>query len=667
VSSFLLIGHHYRTESSQYAARKSMLVTVAGGLFMLAGFLVLHVVAGDVAGVESTYRLAGEGSLLANADAVRAALETRGLLVPVLLLVGVGAAAKSAQVPLHLWLPNAMEAPTPVSAFLHSATMVKAGVYLVGRFRPLLFTPEWLLVFATLGLLTMTVTAILAVAASDIKELLAYSTASHLGLIVAGFGLSEALGAEVGSFHILNHALFKAALFLVAGIVAHEAGTRAIDELGGLRHELPVTAAVTAVAALGMAGLPPFNGLYSKELLFEAAYHAFEVEGGLWWILPAVAVFGSVFTFLYSIRFLMLFFGERRAAVSEVERPPLSMLAPAVLLVTLAGIVGIGGILSTFGVHIGVEGFVERVVESTVLAETEPHFAYYLPTSASPAALMSALTIVAGVVLYPSYDRIRDGVRWLTSISATSPNYYYDGITRSLDRSSAIDLLHTGHLRTYAIWLFAATSALTLGGFVAARATLPAFSGIVVTIPIVIVLLVAVVGAVAITDAPSHIAGVLFLSIVGFMIAIFYILGDAPDLALTQLVVETLLLVLFLLILDRLPAFYGSPDRARIVADGVVSLLVGATVAATVLLTTADSPGVPEYLDASLPAFFVERGGVPAEHGSLIVDYGGGHNIVNVILVDFRALDTLGEISVVGLAALSVVTIFAMRDGGEVE
>src|SRR5699024_7229611 len=210
------------------------------------------------------------------------------------------------QVPLHVWLPNAMEAPTPVSAFLHSATMVKAGVYLIGRMRPLLVGDEWMLLLGTLGLVTMTVTALLAVGASDIKELLAYSTASHLGLITAGFGFANQLGAETGAFHILNHALFKATLFLVAGIIAHEAGTRAISELGGLRHDLPITGIITAIAALGMAGVPPFNGFFSKELLFESAYEVAHELGGLAWLFPAVAVFGSVFTFLYSIRFLWL-------------------------------------------------------------------------------------------------------------------------------------------------------------------------------------------------------------------------------------------------------------------------------------------------------------------------------------------------------------------------
>ncbi|MFB6074298.1 MAG: hydrogen gas-evolving membrane-bound hydrogenase subunit E [Haloarculaceae archaeon] len=668
VASFLLIGH-YQDDAGQYAARKSMVITVAGGLFMLVGFLLLHHVAAGVPAITSPFRLSGPGSMLANAGAMQDALRGAGLFVPALLLVGVGAAAKSAQVPLHIWLPNAMEAPTPVSAFLHSATMVKAGVYLVGRFRPLLTSQEWVLLFVALGLVTMTVTAALAVSATDIKELLAYSTASHLGLIVAGFGVWSAggeiaaLGAETGAFHVLNHALFKAALFLVAGIVAHEAGTRAIDDLGGLWRDLPITAGVTAVAALGMAGVPPFNGFYSKELLFEATHALAAHEGGLWWLLPVVAVLGSVFTFLYSIRFLMLFFGDRPDGLGHVHAPPTTMLAPAVLLAALAAFVGLGGIANTVGVHLGVDGFVSGVVASALGGEA--HFTYHLPTHVTAAGLMSAATIGIGIVAYPFYHRLRDGVRVLRGVRPLKPNWYYDGATDLLDRSRVADAVHTGLLRTYALWFVFAISALALGGYAAAAVHLPAFAGFQVTLAIGIVLAVAAVGAAAVTRAPSHIAGVLTLSILGFMIAIFYILADAPDLALTQLVVETLVLVIFLLVLDKLPAFYGDADRARLARDGVVAAVVGATVTVTVLLSTAGTPGVPDYLDRSLAAYFLHYGGVPAEHGSLLVNYGGGHNIVNVILVDFRAFDTMGEISVVSMAALSVITLVAMRRGGE--
>jgi len=686
VSSFILIGHYQDREASTYGARKSMLITVAGGLFMLLGFLLLYAVSGNVFPEGPSFMLFGERGLITNADAVTGQLREQGLFVPVLGLIGIGAAAKSAQVPLHIWLPNAMEAPTPVSAFLHSATMVKAGVYLVGRLRPLLGGADWELLFVVLGLLTMTVTAILAVAASDIKELLAYSTASHLGLIIAGFGViglskeTGFIGAEAGAFHILNHALFKAALFLVAGVVAHEAGTRAIDELGGLWRDLPVAAGVAVVSSLGMAGVPPFNGFYSKEFLFDATWElAAHADSARWFALPAVAVFGSVFTFLYSIRFLMLFFGEKPDALEHVHAPHWSMRVPPLTLGLLAGVVGLGGVTALFGVHFGpVEQFVEDVISSTLAPGGElKEFSYHVPDHLTPPVAMSGVTLAAGAGAFPFFDRIRDGVREVRSVSLLRPNTYYDAAVFGLDRSRLVSTyVHNGLLRTYAAALLLAVSLATLAGYVATGIVLPAPEFVRVVLPggigmilpslavpaaMAVVLLVALVAGLAVLRAPSHIAGVLVLSILGFMIAIFYILADAPDLALTQLLIETLVLVLFLLVLDKLPAFYGDPDRGRVVRDLGVSAVVGVAVFLTVLSSSAANP------TDVIAQFFLDRGGVPAEHGPIFVDYGGGANIVNVILVDFRAFDTLGEISVIGLAALAVITMIAMRERGETQ
>ncbi|MFB6097363.1 MAG: hydrogen gas-evolving membrane-bound hydrogenase subunit E [Haloferacaceae archaeon] len=667
LSSFILIGHYTEEADSQYAARKSMLITVAGGLFMLVGFLLL----GDVAG---TFQLAGTpGSILSNAESVRTGLEQAGLLLPVLLLLAMGAATKSAQVPFHVWLPNAMEAPTPVSAFLHSATMVKAGVYLVGRFRPL-YVPkeanllaEWTLLFAVLGLLTMTVAAILAVAATDIKELLAYSTASHLGLIVAGFGFAEKLGAETGAFHILNHATFKATLFLVAGIVAHEAGTRKIEDLRGLRHDLPITAVIAALASLSMAGIPPFNGFYSKELLFDAAWetaahvsaHGHGAAATLVWLFPVVAVFGSVFTFLYSIRFLWLFLGERSAHVADhhVHRPPVAMLAPPAVLAVLVAVISVRPSLAT--------GFIVNDVFAATAAGVEHATVHAgLPTHLSPPVAMSAVTILLGAVTFPFYDRLHAGINRLLR-GPVRANWWYDGGVRGLTRSGYVltPVVQNEQLRTFAFWTLGATALLALGGYLAAGVSLPALAFAEgMTVAIALVLLVAVVGAVAVLVAPSHIAGVLTLSIVGFMVAIFYILADAPDLALTQLVIETLVLVIFLLVLDRLPAFYGSIDRAKGIRDAALSALVGVTVFVSVLSATAASPA------PDLKEYLLVRGYLPeGHHAGLILDWGGGHNVVNVILVDFRGFDTMGEISVVAMAALAILTLLGMRGRGERE
>ena len=666
VSSFVLIGHYQREASSLYASRKSMLITVTGGLFMLVGFLFLHGATGSFA----LFDTAASQGIISNAEVVRETLVERGLLLPVVALVGIGAATKSAQVPFHIWLPNAMEAPTPVSAFLHSATMVKAGVYLVGRFRPLfvphgeeVYTAEvWLPLFVGLGLLTMTVAAMLAVSATDIKELLAYSTASHLGLIVAAFGFAVSYGGEAGAFHILNHASFKAALFLVAGIVAHEAGTRNIADLSGLRADLPVTAAIATVACLSMAGVPPFNGFYSKELLFEASWETAVHFGGLWYLLPVVAVFGSIFTFLYSIKFLSLFYGDRPDTLGEVHSPPPAMLAPAAVL-------GLAVLVVSAVPNLAIDAVAGEAYAAVAPGEAHS-FSVGLPTEATPYALMSLVTILTGAALYPFYDRLHVAFVRARSFPYTSPNAYYDGGLVALERTSALvpSYVQTRMFRTYAASTLLAVCALALGGYIVAGVVVPLPSGldsltllhVVGGLPLVVVLLVALFGAAAVGVADSHVAGVLTLSILGFMVAIFYVLASAPDLALTQLVIETLVLLIFLLVLDKLPSWYGDLRMREAVPDAIVAGVVGVTVTLTVLLTTSTVPS------QNIASFFVERAPIPEEfHGSVLFDAGGGGNVVNVILVDFRAFDTMGEISVVAMAALAVLTLVGMRNWGE--
>ncbi len=707
VTSFSLIGHYSDERDSVYAARKSMLITVAGGLFLLAGIVMLYAVSGDAL-TEPTFSIV---TMLENGEAMRATLRERGLFVPVLATVGLGAAAKSAQVPLHVWLPDAMEAPTPVSAFLHSATMVKAGIYLFGRFRPLLSSAEWQAALLTLGLATMTVGAVLAVAADDIKALLAYSTASHLGLITAGFafgtspekgGKAFKLGAETGAFHIFNHAVFKAALFLVAGIVAHEAGSRLLSELGGLRGDLPVTAAVAGVAGLSMAGIPPLNGFHSKELLFEAAFEFASKGGGLRWVVPAVAVGASMFTVLYSYRFVSLFIGEKPAGIGaedhgrhddptddvhesehdddvyesehgdahesepghhagEVHRPPPPMLAGPVVLGTVAVVVGLMPTVAT-------DFVVGRAFDATAFAPgaVGEGFSVSFPTKLKGPVVMSGITVAGGLLLIPVEPRVRDGIRSVLARDRTNADFYYDGSVEGLTRLSAVVVprVQTGLLRTYATWVLGAFAGLALLGHLVAGPDLPLALGDGVTVAVGLVLLLAVGSAVVLTRRPanlSHVSGVLTLSVFGFMLAIFFILVAAPDLALTQLVVETLLLVLFLLVLHKLPAYYGEWDIRESVRDAALSLLVGAAVFVTVLASTASTPDSRYFLRTRM----LELAGFGGEESAgFTTAFGGGGNVVNVILVDFRAFDTLGEIAVIAVAAVSVVTMLRMREVG---
>jgi multicomponent Na+:H+ antiporter subunit A len=629
VSSFMLIGHYQEKKSSQYAARKSMLITVGGGLFMLIGFLLIQSVTGTFS---MTY-------LLQHPEAVQASLRSAGLFLPALGLLTIGAAAKSAQVPLHIWLPNAMEAPTPVSAFLHSATMVKAGVYLLGRFRPVMLSNEWMMILVTLGLTTMTVAGILAVSSTDIKELLAYSTASHLGLIVAGLGFTTYIGAETAGFHILNHALFKASLFLVAGIVAHEAGTRTISKLSGLRHELPYTAVIGIVAGLAMGGIPPFNGFMSKELLFESAWHAATHLGGFAWMMPVVAVFGSVFTFAYSIKFISLFFGEKNKELGHIHKPPIQMLLPPIWL--MLGVLAVTVMPQTF-----VNMIVQSVTESLSL-HTEHHMHVSLIPHLSPAFGMSLVTMGLGLGVFKYYDTVHNNVReFLLDHPYFTANWWYDNKLAVSETVSdkVVNVVHHEQLRGYVSTSLVTFSILAALGFAAVRTALPAFTGLQVGLPMLFVLGVAVVGAFAVIKANSHVSGILTLSILGAMVAIFYILAMAPDLALTQLVVETLSLIIFILILDKLPSFYGEIQKSRKAMDAALATVVGAVVSLTVIVSTSGTPD-------KIASYFVEKS----------LSEGGGANIVNVILVDFRGLDTMGEISVIAMAALAVVTLISMR------
>ncbi|WP_435074697.1 hydrogen gas-evolving membrane-bound hydrogenase subunit E [Halorubrum sp. HHNYT27] len=638
--SFVLIGHYTDDKESRYSARMAMVVTVSGGLCLLAGLLMLSVAArGALGGV--TFDLT---AMIANDEAMRASLRESGLFVPALGLIVAAAAAKSAQVPLHFWLPNAMVAPTPVSAFLHSATMVKVGVYFLGRVRPLLMSPEWVWIVATLGLLTMTVGALLAVASTDTKELLAYSTASHLGLMVAGFGLDIVYGGEAGAFHLLNHALFKAPLFLVAGIVAHEAGTRNLDNLGGLWRELPVTAGITVVAALSMAGIPPFNGFYSKELLFEATYEVAHEAGGFAWLYPIVATLASVLTVVYSVKFLALFFGERRAPIKDVHRPPIALVGPPAVLAIVAVVVSVAP-------QLAVNAIVQGAVDATATGEARLEVG--LPTHLSPPVAMSAVAVLGGFTAYPLRGRLAAGIRrGVDAPIPVRPSGWYDWLVSTTEATSARfgSVVHNGLLRTYVGWVAAAGSLLALAGFAAAGGSL-GVGGLGVPLAVAVVLGVATLAGVAVATASSHVSGVLTLSILGFMLAIFFILASAPDLALTQLVVETLILLIFLLVLQRLPSFYSEIRPLAIVRDAVVSILVGAMAFVAVLLTIPD----PDADPTSVATYYTEQA-VPG---------GGGTNVVNVILVDFRAFDTLGELLVVATAAVAILVLVTMRTRGE--
>lgn len=596
LSSFMLVGLYSSEARSIYSARKALLVTVSGGIALLAGFVII----GDVAGTTAIPELL-------SSDALR-----ESAMYPlILLLVLVGAGAKAAQFPLHVWLPDAMVAPTPVSAYLHSAAMVKAGVFLLGRVSPFMgSTPLWETVLPAVGLTTMVVAGFLAVRSRDLKELLAYSTASHLGLITAVFGWGFTLG---GVLHLVNHASFKSALFLVAGIVMHETGARSFDEVGGLWRSLPVTAAVAGVAAFSMAGLPPFGGFVSKELFYEAAAG----EGAL---LAASAVLAGLLSFLYSMKFFLGTFGgeERREAHGE----PLRMVLPVAVLVLPTALLGLSGAAELLSAAAEAVGAVQ--------GHGGLWHGLTLPLG------MSAATVALGGAAYLRLDRVSSGVdRAVGVVGPVTPDALYDGFVEAVPRLSLRleSRAEDRGLRKRLRWMVLAAAPVLLLVFMDGVPALPAFGAG----PAVLVSGgLAVAAGLYLVRVKSHVLGTVMLALVGYSVALLFVFAGGPDLALTQVIVETLAFVIMLLVVQRLPAYYGE-HRFR-PWDAAVAGAVGASV----FVLAAVEP-----VESRLADFFVEKA----------VSVAGGHNVVNVILVDFRALDTLGEITVIAVAGLGALAL----------
>jgi NADH:ubiquinone oxidoreductase subunit 5 (subunit L)/multisubunit Na+/H+ antiporter MnhA subunit len=622
-SSFLLIGFWDRREASRYGATKALLITAGGGMAMLIGFILLQQVTGS-------WDLE---TILRQGDLIRAS----SLYLPILGLVFLGCMTKSAQTPFHIWLPNAMEAPTPVSAYLHSATMVKAGLYLVARLHPALSgTEAWLYLVGGVGILTLCVGGFLALGQDDLKALLAYSTVSQLGLIMALYGLGTSAGVVAGSFHLMNHAAFKAALFLCVGMVEHETGTRRLSQLGGLWRAMPWTGVFTVVSAAAMAGLPPFGGFVSKELFYAATL---EVSHGAVRILfPLLAVAGSAFTFAYSLRLVYgVFFGRPGKPPKHPHEAPLGMRWSPLILVLFNPFFG----LWPTPVH----HFILGPMAAGILRHgAEIHLALWhgfgLPL------LMSAVTIAAGLMLYRAWSPIQ---RWQGDVfSRLSLDTLYDGGLLLLSKSGrgVSSRLQSGFLRQYLLWIFSFLSVLVFFTFIVNRVSLIPAEGRSVLSYEGVLLILTIVAGVAVVLAPRPLPAVILLGGVGYLVGVLFIVLYAPDLALTQILIETVSLILFLMVIYRLPPFLPEQaSRGRLLRDGLLATGVGGAVAAVVLATA----GQAYY--PSIAEFFL-RESVPG---------GGGRNVVNVILIDFRGYDTLGEVTVLAIALLGVYTLLARK------
>jgi multicomponent K+:H+ antiporter subunit A len=628
ISSFLLVGYWGHRAEARAGARMALAVTGGGGLVMLAGVLLLGHIGGSF----------DLSVLFERRDAIRA----HALFPLATGLVLVGCFTKSAQFPFHFWLPEAMAAPTPVSAYLHSATMVKAGLFLLMRLYPLIGGPGFFETTVSLvGLFTMAFAAWVAVFKHDLKGLLAYSTISHLGLVTFLIGLSTPLSAVAAVFHVLNHATFKASLFMTAGIIDHETGTRDMRRLAGLMRLMPWTATLAMVAAAAMAGVPLANGFLSKEMFFDEAVDA-QRTWAFGVLVPLAATFGGICSVAYSLRFIhdVFFHGSARDLPKpHPHDPPWMMRAPVVLLVVLCLVVGVLP-AATFGPMV-------QVAATAMLGAPPPDYHLAIWHGFNLPLLMSAIALAGGIALY--FVLQRRGLH----------RHHPRGLTGRLLFTRAIDglfaaagtltqRLENGSLQRYVAWMVGSAVVVAASAWIGSPDPAPAAGGRVLLpaspVAVALWLLLLAAGLALVLDHHERFRSVVLVGLVGLVTALTFVGLSAPDLALTQLSVEVVSTVLLLMGLALLPQTTPRESSLRRrLRDGTLALAAGAGMAwMTWLVLTRDHDSIAWY--------FLENA----------LAKGGGTNVVNVILVDFRGYDTFGEITVLGIAAVGVL---ALLDG----
>jgi multicomponent Na+:H+ antiporter subunit A len=624
ITSFLLIGFNHKNARSRRAALQALVVTGGGGLALLAG-LLLMAQAGNAMELST---------LLQKGDLLRAHPQ----YLPILILVLIGAFTKSAQVPFHFWLPNAMEAPTPVSAYLHSATMVKAGVYLLARMNPGLGGTEiWQIMLVTFGAVTFLVGAILALRNTDLKLMLAQTTVASLGLLVFLIGLGTDVALEAAMTYLLAHSLFKGALFMAAGCVDHGTGTREVWQLSGLRRAMPITFAASALAALSMSGFPPFIGFIAKEFVYKGT------TGELWpLVITGVAILGNA---LMLAAALLVGFKPFLGAPSKTPKDPHEG-GPGLWLgpVTLATLGLLAGVFNGVSENMLVGPAVSAVAGTQVSVDLHLWGGFKAPLFLSMATIALGFLLLwksraIGGAMAAAFDRL-----W-------GPDQGYDQFLDALvgTARAVTSRLQTGTLRHYLlvtllVLAFVLLFPVFLMGDLSLSLSVPP-----VDFYIWGVALLAVTGGIMIAIVRSRLISILSMGVLGVAVALIFLLFSAPDLAFTQLMVETLSVVILALVIARLP-IYRSDWRGwfRAIRDAIIAGAIGLGFA-LLLLSITD-----RTLDLTLSEYFAQFSYTEAH----------GRNIVNVILVDFRALDTFGEISVVVIAGVAVLSLLAMGGRG---
>ena len=623
LSSFLLIGYWKHLPEGRQGARMALTVTGMGGLAMIGGMLILGQIVGS-------YDLS---VILQNRELIQA----DPLYVPALILILLGCFTKSAQFPFHFWLPHAMAAPTPVSAYLHSATMVKAGIFLMARMWPVLSgTTEWFVIVTTAGLVTMVLGAVIALFKHDLKALLAFSTVSHLGLITMLLGTGTAFGAMAAVFHILNHATFKAALFMSAGIIDHEAHTRDIRRLGGLRTLMPITFMIVSLAALSMAGIPLLNGFLSKEMMLEEANHTVLFNNP--WFVPVLATIGSLFSAAYCFRLIgHVFFGPVRDDYPAKPHDPGAglWLPPALLIIPVVAI-GVAPFLA--------EPFV-RLVTSAVLGNAAEMPSAHLKIwhGLVPALYMSIIAVLGGLVMLAIF---KPALRLWEGTPRPEAKVIFEAIVEGAVKLAKVLILplHNGAFTRYA-----AIGTITIVGagyyaWTTGTVGLPTYT-LQKADPVLIsgwgMLVAATIGMVFLHR--NRFLSLILMGIVGLMVSIGFVFLSAPDLAMTQFTVEVVTIILLLLALNFLPnatpiessVLRRMRDAGVAIAGGLASFAI----AYHYMLRDPVSTSISEF------------------HLANSYKGGGGTNVVNVILVDFRGFDTFGEIIVLSIAALLIYAL----------
>ncbi|UXR72137.1 Na+/H+ antiporter subunit A [Staphylococcus sp. IVB6240] len=644
-SSFLLISFWRHKEKSLYGAMKSMMITVFGGLSLLGGFILLHQASG-------TWRIREMIEQVSD-------IQSSPFFVLAMVFIILGAMTKSAQFPFYIWLPDAMEAPTPVSAYLHSATMVKAGIYLIARLTPIFAVSQgWIWTVTAFGLVTLFWGSLNATKQQDLKGILAFSTVSQLGMIMSMLGIGAVSyhfeGADsqlyvaafsAAVFHLINHATFKGALFMITGSVDHATGTRDIKKLGGLMTVMPISFTLSIITSLSMAGVPPFNGFLSKEQFLESMITV--TESGIFnlssvgLLLPIVAIVGSMFTFVYSFKFISeIFLGEYtpdKLPHKAHEASFLMNVSPTILATLVIAIGLFPSLVSA--------PFVEPAAKAIANVDSV-HAEFHMWHGFTPAFFATLIIYIVGAVLLLTFNKwVPVLLKIPTSITL---NHWYDQTGRYTPyyATQITRTYMTGFIRNNLVIIFFMMIAITCITLIFVPFTFDFVKVSPVRLYEMISVITIIVAATMIMFARSRLFSIIMLSAVGYSMAIFFIFFNAPDLALTQFVVETISTALFLLCFYHLPNMSRyNETRSYKVGNVLISIGVGAVVTILGLIAYGN-----RHFD-SISSFYKEH----------VYDLAEGKNMVNVILVDFRGMDTLFESSVLGIAGMGIYTLIKLR------